>query len=61
MAKLQIKSEKLSHFGGIIQIIEQFNILLGETIDSTLSMRNTSCGYQYSEFLHTHLCCYPNN
>ncbi len=41
-AKVQIKSEKLTSFGGIFQIMEQFNILLGYTIDSTLGLRCTS-------------------
>lgn len=51
-AKVQIKSEKLTPFGGIFQIIGQFNILLVETIDSTLGLRCTSYGYQYNEILH---------
>ena len=33
MAKIQIKSEKLTPFGGIFSIMEQF---LAQTIDSTL-------------------------
>lgn len=58
MAKVQIKSEKLTPFGGIFQIMEQFNILLGESIDSTLGLRCTSCGYQYSEILRSLMCVY---
>lgn len=58
MAKVQIKSEKLTPFGGIFQIMEQFNILLGETIDSTLGLRCTSYGYQYSEILRSLMCVY---
>ena len=53
MAKLQIKSEKITPFGGIFQIMEHFNILLRETIDSTLGLRCTSYGYQYSEILRS--------
>lgn len=41
MAKVQIKYEKLTPFGGIFPIMELFNILLGETIDSTLGLRCT--------------------
>ena len=36
MAKIQIKSEKLTPFGGIFSIMEQFDALLSQTIDSTL-------------------------
>ena len=34
--KIQIKSEKLTPFGGISSIMEQFDALLAQTIDSTL-------------------------
>ena len=33
MAKIQIKSEKLTPFGGIFSIMEQFDALLAQTID----------------------------
>ena len=39
MAKVQIKSEKLTPFGGIFSIMEQFDALLAQTIDSTLGLR----------------------
>ena len=32
MAKIQIKSEKLTPFGGIFSIMEQFDALLAQTI-----------------------------
>ena len=51
MAKVQIKSEKLTPFGGIFSIMEQFDALLARTIDSTLGLRYTLCSYQYSEIL----------
>ena len=35
MAKIQIKSEKLTPFGGFFSIMEQFDALLAQTIDST--------------------------
>ena len=41
MAKLQIKSEKLTPFGGFFSIMEQFDALLAQTIDSTLGLRCT--------------------
>ena len=37
MANVQIKSEKLTPFGGIFPIMEQFDVLLDQTIDSTIS------------------------
>ena len=33
MAKIQIKSEKLTPFGGIFPIMEQFDALLAQTIE----------------------------
>ena len=53
MAKIQIKSEKLTPFGGIFSIMEQFDALLVQTIDSTLGLRCTLFGYQYSEILRS--------
>ena len=41
MAKVQIKSEKLTPFGGFFSIMEQFDALLAQTIDSTLGLRCT--------------------
>ena len=37
MANVQIKSEKLTPFGRIFPIMEQFDTLLAQTIDSTIS------------------------
>ena len=51
MAKIQIK--KLTPFGGIFSIMEQFDALLAQTIDSTLGLRCTLYGYQYSEILRS--------
>ena len=39
MAKIQIKSEKLTPFGGIFSIMEQFDSTLSSVIDSTLGLR----------------------
>ena len=58
MAKIQIKSEKLTSFGGIYSIMEQFEALLAQIIDSTLGLRCTLFGYQYSEILRSLLCVY---
>ena len=39
MAKIQIKSEKLTPFGGIFSIMEQFDSTLSSVINSTLGLR----------------------
>ena len=38
MAKIQINSEKPTPFGGIFSIMEQFDALLAQTIDSNLGI-----------------------
>ena len=57
-AKVRTKSEKFTSFGGIFAIMEQFNALLSQTIDSTLGLRCKSYGYQYSEILRSLMCVY---
>ena len=42
MAKIQIKSEKLTPCGGIFSIMEQFDSTLSSVIDSTLGLYTTS-------------------
>ena len=39
MAKIQIKSERLTPFGGLFSIMEQFDSTLSSVIDSTLGLR----------------------
>ena len=39
MANVQIKSEKLTPFGGIFPIMEQFDVLWDQTIGSTLGLK----------------------
>ena len=39
MVKVAIKSEKLSPFGGIFSILEQFDSKLSSVIDSSLGIR----------------------
>ena len=52
MAKVQIKSEKLTPFGGIFSIMEQFDSMLSPIIDQTLGQRCRSIiGYQYCEIV----------
>ena len=49
MAKVQIKSERITPFGGIFHVRELFSRFVGPVIDKVLSLRCTSFGYQYSE------------
>ena len=53
MAKIPLKSEKLTPFGEIFSIIEQIDALLPQTIDSTLGLRCTLFDYQHSEILRS--------
>lgn len=53
MAKIQIKSEKLTPLGGIFSIMEQFDSTLSSVIDPTLGLRCRSFGYQYSEIIRS--------
>ena len=58
MAKIQIKSEKLTSFGGIFPIMEKFDRMLSHTIDSALGLRSKVYGYQYSEIIRSLMCVY---
>ena len=58
MTKVQIKSEKLTPFGGIFSIMEQFDSTLSSVIDSTLGLRCGSFGYQYSEIIRPLMSIY---
>ena len=49
MAKIAIKSEKLTSFGGIFHVMEQYSRTLASVIDETLGRRCSLVGYQYSE------------
>ena len=53
MAKIQIKSEKLTPFVEIFSIMEQFDSTLSSVINSTLGLRCRSFGYQYSEIVRS--------
>ena len=59
MAKVQIKSEKLTPFGGIFSIMEQFDSMLSPIIDRTLGQRCRSIiGYKYSEIVRSLMSVY---
>ncbi len=59
MAKVQQKSEKITAFGGIFSIMEQFDSMLSPIIDQTLGQRCSSIiGYQYSEIIRSLMSVY---
>lgn len=58
MAKVIIKSDKLTPFGGIFFVMEQFDALLSNTIDSKLGLRSKLIGYQYSEIMRSLMCVF---
>jgi hypothetical protein len=51
MAKVSIKSEKITPFGGIFHVRELYSRYVGPLIDKVLGLRCTSYGYQYSEIV----------
>ena len=51
MAKVQIKSEKVTPFGGIIHVRELISRYMAPIIDKVLGLRCASYGYQYSEIV----------
>ena len=51
MAKVQIKSERITPFGGIFHVRELFSRFVGPVVDKVLGLRCTSFGYQYSEIV----------
>ena len=58
MAKIQIKSEKLTPFGGIFSIMEQFDSTLSSIVDSTLGLKCRLFGYLYSEIIRSLMSIY---
>ena len=51
MAKVSIKSERITPFGGIFHVRELFSRYVGPVIDEVLGLRCTPYGYQYSEIV----------
>ena len=45
MANVSIKSEKITSFGGIFHVMEQFDRHICTVIDSVLGLRCTTFGY----------------
>ena len=60
MAKVSIKSEKITAFGGIFFVLDIFDRILSSVIDSHLGLRSKLIGYQYSEIIRaifSVFCC----
>ena len=58
MANISIKSAKLTPFGGIFSIMEQSDSKLSSVIGSTLGIRSSTFGYQYSEIIRSLMSVY---
>lgn len=58
MTKIAIQSDKITPFGGISSIMQQFDRSLSQVIDSTLGVKCKFYGYQYSEILRSLMCIY---
>lgn len=58
MAKIAIKSEKLTPFGGIFTIMDRFESVISPVVDSTLGLRSKAYGFQYSEIVRSLMCVY---
>ncbi len=58
MAKVSIKSEKITPFGRIFHVRELFSRYIGPVIDKVLGLRCTSYGYQYSEIAVSLSCVF---
>ena len=56
--KIQIKSEKITPFGGFFPIMDSFDRVLSGVVDSTLGLRSKLIGYQYSEIIRSLMCVY---
>lgn len=54
MAKVAIKSEKTTSFGGLFHVIDTFSkLVFGKLIESTLDQRgNMGKAFQYSDILN---------
>ena len=51
MAKVSIKSEKVTPLGGIFHVRELFSRYMAPIIDKVLGLRCASYGYEYSDIV----------
>jgi hypothetical protein len=56
MTKIAIKSEKITPFGGIFHVMDQFSCVLEPVIDEVLGLRSKLAGYQYGEIIRSLMC-----
>lgn len=56
--KVIIKKEKVSPFGGLFYIMDEFNRFLAASIDIALGQRGKGRGYRYSEIFMAIFCLY---
>ena len=67
MAKVSVKSENITAFGGIFFVLDKFDRILSSVIDSHLGLRSRLIGYQYSEIIraeggeYTYRCILTND
>ena len=58
MAKIQIKPDRVTPFGGIFPVMERFDSELLSVIDTVLGLRCKGYGYQYSEIIRSLMSVY---
>ena len=58
MAKIQLKYGKITAFGGLFPIMDEFNRVLSGIVNSTLGFRCKLFGYQNSEIIRSIMCVY---
>ena len=58
MANISIKSQKITPFGGIFHVMENFDCYIGPVVDGELGLRCTTYGYQYSEIVRSLMSVY---
>ena len=58
MAKVQIKFDRITPFGGIFLVMEKFSHILEPIIDKTLGIRCKSSGYKYGEIVRSLMSIY---
>ena len=58
MAKIAIKSEKITPFGGIFHVMDHFSSVLEPVIDELPGRRSKLAGYQYGEIIRSLMCVF---
>lgn len=58
MAKIAIKSEKITPFGDFFYMMDQFSSVLVPVIEEVLGRRCKLVGYQYGEIFRSLMCVF---